>query len=104
MKVRFTTTGPAGPGREYIVWLFTGKNHRDNRCYPEYSWEEGVRGAPGKQYEVAIDTVFSGRDGDALACFGQAQLVVWTQKIDFGHPLDRRVMRKLSFWIHRPRR
>jgi hypothetical protein len=87
MTVRFTTTGPATrddlSDRRYFVWVFTGKDNRDERCYDEFSSDEGVLGEPGKTYVQVIQMTFqdSERDGpvpEAHACFGRAQLVVWT--------------------------
>ena len=82
MTVRFTTTGPAGDelsDRRYFVWVFTGRNNRDERCYPEFSSSAGVLGEPAKTYvqEIQMTVEDTDRDDpgpDVHACFGQAQL------------------------------
>lgn len=100
MYVRFTTTGPAGPGREYMVWLFTGLDKRDRYCYSEWAPGEGVQGEAGRTYIQAIQIWGEFSDGEADACFGRARLVVWTQ--ESGGPLPRKVMRELVLPILPP--
>jgi hypothetical protein len=101
MTVRFTTTGPAGPGREYIAWLFAGLDGRDRHCYDEWAPFDGVPGKAGKTYVQRIETYGEFSDGDAYACFGRARLVVWTQRSG-GSAFPRKVMRKLSLQILPP--
>jgi hypothetical protein len=100
MTVRFTTTGRAGGGREYIVYLTTGIDYHGSGCYPEWeSMESPMRGGVGKTYSVVLDTdaVF---DEDTFFCPGKAQLVVRTQYIEGGSgTLEPRLMRKLEFRI-----
>lgn len=102
MTVRFTTTGPAS-GDEYVVHVVTGKDKRDNDCYPEFGGEEGtgVAGEAGKTYVQVIQMSVEGTtdydEGRTYnACTGPAEIVVTTT--DF-----REVMRKLSFRILPPR-
>ena len=47
------------------MWVFTGKDNRDERCYSEFSSDEGVLGEPGKTYVQVIQMTFqdSERDG-----------------------------------------
>lgn len=99
MTVSFTTTGPAGPGREYQVWLFTGNDNRDRHCYSEWAPYDGVPGEAGKTYTQTLETWGSFSDGEAGACFGRAELVVWTQRADAGVAVGRKDMRKLSLRI-----
>jgi hypothetical protein len=110
MTVQFTTTGPADDGpsdRGYFVWVFTGLNNRDERCYPEFSATEGVRGEPGKTYVQVIQmtTPDTDRDNpgpDVHACSGRAKLVVWTGD-NGGCCPPRKVMRDVSFRVLPPR-
>ena len=110
MTVRFTTNAPAGDelsDRGYFVWVFTGKNNRDERCYPEFSSDEGVLGEPGKTYVQVIQMTVEDTSRDDPgppfhACFGRAQLVVWTGD-NGGCCPPRKIMRKLSFRILPPR-
>ena len=54
MRVRFTTTGPAGPRRQYVVWLFAGQSHPHQQCNPESAtWD--ILGGVGKTVEVVLD-------------------------------------------------
>ena len=83
MRVRFTTTGPAGPGRRYQAWLWTGLDKGDDeRCYPEYESFEVIRGKPGGTYEVTL----APDDEYGPMCAGHAQLVVWTEEIEGRSP------------------
>ena len=107
MQVRFTTTGPAGPGREYSVWLSTGLDKRDKDCVRDFAVYRMVRGARVKKtYVVTLFTVdVEGNSEIELpACLGRARLEVRTEG-HFKHVLEPvRVMRKLSLQILPPRR
>jgi hypothetical protein len=96
MHIRFTTTGPAGPHREYVVHLSTGRDDRDQHCYADYESDPVRPGAAGT-YEVTIDKDAYFDDDLARFCFGKALLTVVTQ--NFESPLGRRALRKLSLQI-----
>ena len=58
LRVRFTATGLAGPGREYWVRLFTGLDKRDDDCHREFVASKTVPGARVKKtYVVTLFTV-----------------------------------------------
>ena len=103
MTVRFTTTGPAGDslsGNAYSVWVSTGKDHRDNDCYDEFSSETKVPGEPGKTYVQDIQMTVEGttdydEDRSYQACVGRAEIVVALDR-DCCRP---KVMRTLSFRV-----
>ena len=95
MTVRFTTTGPAGRGRQYVVWLFAGKGHEEDVCYSQSAaWD--IAGGVGKTYEVVLDSeeFYEG----SRFCTGGADLVIWTA--DANHENRRRDdLRTLHFRI-----
>ena len=97
MRVRFTTTGPAGPRRQYVVWLFTGQSHPHQQCNPESAtWD--ILGGVGKTVEVVLDAEEFYEN--ARFCFGRAELVVWTTSAEHEQK-ERKELRKVFFTIHR---
>ena len=113
MRVELTTTGPAGQGRKYRVWLLTGLDDRDEDCIEPFQATELERHIRDEQgYErvlpvrgqghfVLVTHRFSDRDIEAPACFGRARLEVWTTPFRAWQPA--RLMRRLTFEILPPR-
>jgi hypothetical protein len=102
MHVTFTTTGPAGPGREYLAWLFTG----GKSCHLEAASDETgppIHGAAGETYTVYLSP--NNFFDDARFCAGPAVLKVWSEREDFSarDGPRRRVFRELTFQIFEAR-
>ena len=100
MKVRFTTTGPAGEGRTYVAHVSARGDHSGQRCYPEHASDDLVEGESGETYEVSINS--QAFFDDATFCAGEAELVIWTENVD-GPPMHGPPLRMLSLRVLPPR-
>jgi hypothetical protein len=93
MKVLFTTTGPAGSGRQYVARLLTGKDERDTDCKREHS-AEGIEGGVRKTQRVSLG---SQKLRNALRfCAGTAQVIVRAQNVGGS---EGSVMRRLALRV-----
>jgi hypothetical protein len=99
MRVRFTTTGRAGPGREYLVSLFiegpdAAAGMRASTCdnyidsyFPGNSTVKGhILGAPGHTYTVWL---IASQGWGGYFCHGRAELAIYTNSIR--HPSLKRI-------------
>jgi hypothetical protein len=108
LLVRFTTTGRAAPGREYVVVLLV-----DAPTWPRslngcglyaFSWDSQQRvvGAPGTTYIVVLkaDPTLGG-PGAGYFCPGPARLFVETNSIRNPSRKNARVLRKVTLRVFR---
>lgn len=106
IRVRFKTTGRAGPGRQYVVQLLTFGSAvpgSDPDCtiavfYPAVRSSTHILGGPGRNYTVplpAYDPIF----GTRHFCKGQADLSVCTQSIRKPPSLTTRCYRRVILRI-----
>jgi hypothetical protein len=100
MEIRFTTTGPAGPGRRYVVELRSRGN--DMRCIRDHAPYPlpRIQGGAGKTFTVTLysDTFFD----DGRFCAGPAELRVWTERAVTPRE-GVRMLRRLRFRVLPPR-
>jgi hypothetical protein len=94
MKVRFTTTGPAGPGRHYVASLSMTDHTRDTDCKRELS-AAGVDAGRPRTYRVSLGS--QELPSESRLCAGAAQVIVRAQKI--GDAAEGSVMQKLSLRV-----